>query len=393
MVIHVSKIEEVMKAEELLFPPTPAFGRWKHLYPKEATSHPAKMNQHLLEFLINKCTKKGEVILDPMCGTASTCVMGSILGRNTVGVELEAKFVDMGLKAKKKVESALGEKGSIHIIQGDSRRLSELLSEADTVITSPPYAEQNKSPPSKGMVEWGLRERPKSVLISGQKGRMTYSDSKDNIGNLPSGNVDAVITSPPYSESLALGGEGPGATSKLKSTRKSSLANYSDSIENIGNLSEGKVDNIITSPPYADQEVGKAIRPNRWNKIKDLEGFKGRKVWKEGEPPHYSDSTENIGNLKQESYFEAMLKVYQESYKVLKPKGKIILVLKNFIRRKQVVDLVYDTYRLMLHVGFKLEKVYKLRLENPSFWRILYVKKYPTVPTIEHEYAVVFSKR
>jgi len=47
---------------------------------------------------------------------------------------------------------------------------------------------------------------------------------------------------------------------------------------------------------------------------------------------------------------------------------------------------------MMERAGFKLEKIYKLRLETKSFWRVLYYKKYPDVPQINHEYIIVGRK-
>jgi ubiquinone/menaquinone biosynthesis C-methylase UbiE len=88
-----------------------------------------------------------------------------------------------------------------------------------------------------------------------------------------------------------------------------------------------------------------------------------------------------------------MLKVYSEMWKVLKPGGLAIIVIKPFIRKKKVVDLPYHTWLLLKKVGFKLVKLYKLRLKNVSFWRVLYEKKYPSVPKLRHEYILVCKKR
>lgn len=423
-----------MRAEELNFPPTAGFGKWKNLFPKKSIEFPAKANLNLVQFLIEEFTERGDTVLDVMCGTASTCVMASLAGRHGVGVELEKKYVEWALEAKRRTEATLGEKGEIKIIQGDSRELSKVLGMVDSIITSPPYAETIQRVGGSSHLE--------HVGVSTKTSR-EYSSNPENIGNLPSGNVDAVITSPPYSESRTeMGGEkgkrggdskfrvkkdyvnpeeennisrlphgnidavitsppyegilsgdkdGPGATS-IKNPHGFKASSQPTYTEEKTWTEKHKIDAVITSPPYADQEVGKAIRPNRWAKIKDREGFKGRKAWKEGEPSHYSNSKNNIGNLKKENYFEAMQKVYEESWKVLKPNGRIIIILKNFIRNKAVVDLVYDSYRLLGHVGFKLEKVYKLKLKNESFWRILNRRKYPGTPKLGHEYVLVFSK-
>jgi hypothetical protein len=125
----------------------------------------------------------------------------------------------------------------------------------------------------------------------------------------------------------------------------------------------------------------------------------------------YSDSESNIGNLKSSdeeyealarglmtrdgkpTYLSEMLKVYAQMFKVLKPGGLAIVVIKPFIRNKKVVDLPYHTWLLMSRVGFKLEKLYKLRLKSQSFWRILYYRKNPDVPRIAHEYVIVTRKQ
>jgi len=92
------------------------------------------------------------------------------------------------------------------------------------------------------------------------------------------------------------------------------------------------------------------------------------------------------------TYLSEMLKVYRECYKVLKPNGLAIIVVKPFIRNKKPVDLPYHTYILLSKCGFLLEKLYKLRLKQQSFWRILYAKKHPDVPEIKHEYVLVCRK-
>jgi hypothetical protein len=46
----------------------------------------------------------------------------------------------------------------------------------------------------------------------------------------------------------------------------------------------------------------------------------------------------------------------------------------------------------MAKVGFKLEKLYKLRLKQQSFWRILQYRKFPDIERICHEYVIVARK-
>ena len=72
--------------------------------------------------------------------------------------------------------------------------------------------------------------------------------------------------------------------------------------------------------------------------------------------------------------------------------GGAAIVVKPFIRNRTVIDLPYQTWLLMQKCGFQLTKLFKLRLEQQSFWRILYMKKNPEVPQIWHEYVLVCAK-
>ena len=279
----VSKLEEIMKAEELDFEPTPGFGRWKPFFPDEAVKHPAKANLNLIEFLIKQFTREDDIVLDPMCGTSSTCILASLMGRDSICIDIEEKFVEWGLEAKKRVENApvLGRKGKMVVIHGDARELSKILTQID---------------------------------------------------------IDAIVTSPPY-----------------------------EGVDNVKKNSE-----------------------EFWIKMKEL-GLR----WGSKPPAGTAEklySSRNIGSLSHEEYLVAMFKVYREMCKVLKPNGLAIVIIKPFIRNKRVVDLPYYTYLLMRRAGFKLEKLYKLRLKQESFWRILYYRKYPNVPRIAHEYILVCRK-
>jgi DNA modification methylase len=350
-----------------------------------------------------KIWREPDVILDPMAGTSSTGIIASLLGRHSVCVELEQKFCEWSRRNVECLEKAGKKRGEIRIIQGDARRLSQLLKgvgfepttaitspphgdtylgggdpekrkerllkaghdpkeflggrarnavikhydEVDVCITSPPYSdaiskqggpvgvrnvgistitarEYSQNPENIGNLPLGevstiitsppysstkmtkkqdefFEQMVKTVLPGRdvEKIKRRYKsdyDSKENIGNLSHGNIDAVITSPPYVETITQGGTTKCYKEKYGYQQEENKG-YSESKENIGNLPLGEISTIITSPPYANQEVGKGIRPNRWEKIKDKEGFKGRKEWKTGTPSHYSDNKENIGNL------------------------------------------------------------------------------------------------
>lgn len=391
-----------MSAKELLFKATPGFGKYKRFL-GHAMGHPAKMNTNLLRYLIREFTVKGDVILDPMAGSGNTGVVASLMERNAVCVELEEKFYGWMKKAKQKAENtpSLMPKGKMLTLCGDARKLSELLANADVVLTSPPYVE-TKTFHDVDFMRRIAKDQSEKLRRGEVKGHYYSKEARsneldkvaegkiqnpNNIAVLPHGKIDAVVTSPPYSEGI---GHAPGDNAsdeyneRLKMQKK--YTHQMTSEGNIGALKHGNVDAIVTSPPYGEAQKGCGIAK---------EGYRGYKhlptdlVGNRSYMPDKFASPQNISKMKKETYLEAMLQVYVQMQKVLKPNGLCIIVIKPFIRNKKVVDLPYQNWQLMEKAGFKLEKLFKLRLKNTSFWRTLYRKKYPDVPKINHEYILI----
>ncbi len=57
--------------------------------------HPCQLPERLLERVICCSTQSGDVVLDPMCGTGTTLRVAQRLGRRFVGIEAQAKFVEL----------------------------------------------------------------------------------------------------------------------------------------------------------------------------------------------------------------------------------------------------------------------------------------------------------
>ncbi len=113
----------------------------KQFFVPDSFAHPAKMDAQLLIWIVERYTKPGEVILDPMAGMGTT-MLACTLGRNVVLVELEEKFCKMCKSNWEKVSAMpqLGyDMGQCNIIQGDARQLEGLL--VDKIVTSPPFGE------------------------------------------------------------------------------------------------------------------------------------------------------------------------------------------------------------------------------------------------------------
>ena len=341
-------------------------------------SHPAKMHLSLQLYLIEHYTQPGDTILDPMFGSGSLLV-ACALGRNVIGIELEQKFVDMAKANWEKIKSQgsmLGyTMGEATILQGDARQLPEVL--ADSCIFSPPFAE--------------AENRDERKVQSGQVSYMmdySYTNKKQGktegqISNLPYGSIDSIVSSPPYAGSLQTGKDGIDDTKwsnksiKSRNQARSIAQGYTD-----------KADVVISSPPYENQDVA---QDKKWLKEK------ARFAVGSAKSAEYAPSNTNIGNLKSSNYLEAMKLVYENCFKILKEKGLMVLVVKNFVRKGQVIRLDSDTIRLCENAGFSLQERLKRRLTQLSFWRVLEKKRwekegreYPADMMFEH--ILVFKK-
>lgn len=60
-------------------------------YGKHPTQKPLKIIKELLECVTNA----GDIVLDPFCGSGTTCVASAILGRKAIGIDLEEKYCEI----------------------------------------------------------------------------------------------------------------------------------------------------------------------------------------------------------------------------------------------------------------------------------------------------------
>lgn len=62
---------------------------------KYAHEHPAIFPESLAEDHILSWSKEGDVVLDPMCGSGTTCKMAKLNNRNFIGMDLTPAYVDI----------------------------------------------------------------------------------------------------------------------------------------------------------------------------------------------------------------------------------------------------------------------------------------------------------
>ncbi|GHT65740.1 hypothetical protein FACS189452_00410 [Bacteroidia bacterium] len=62
---------------------------------KEATGYPTQKPLALLQRIIKASSNEGDIVFDPFCGCATTCVAAQQLGRKWIGIDIEKQAVDI----------------------------------------------------------------------------------------------------------------------------------------------------------------------------------------------------------------------------------------------------------------------------------------------------------
>lgn len=78
----------------------PAIAQWE----KSCGKHPAQKPLALLARIIVASTPERGWVLDPFCGSSTTGIAASLLGRNYLGIDREIEFLDMSIKRRLELE-------------------------------------------------------------------------------------------------------------------------------------------------------------------------------------------------------------------------------------------------------------------------------------------------
>lgn len=80
----------------------PAIARWE----KSCGKHPTQKPLALLSRIILASTRPGAWILDPFTGSSTTGIASNLLGRRFLGIDKEARFLDMSVARRNEIENA-----------------------------------------------------------------------------------------------------------------------------------------------------------------------------------------------------------------------------------------------------------------------------------------------
>ncbi len=435
-------------------------GSWKSLITDESFAHPAKYAHGLITRIILHGLSQGywsagdesrpaDLIGDPFGGIGTGGIVACSHGLRWLGVELEPRFVGFAQRnfdLHKRTWETMGDPQPV-LVQGDSRRFAEIVGQCAAVVTSPPYGEDViHARPSKMAVELhqgrqcatGLGQygetpgqigslpagelqavvtsppyaesnqdyqagmktiaNPQSITAGSKMPTAHYGGTPGQIGQLPSGNLNAIVTSPPYAESVKgeHGETETAAESQAKrqtpggSTGRSQRhGGYGVADGQVGALAEGQLQAVVTSPPY-EKSLDTHGDGIDWQKACNGKGSRtaGRAAIADG----YQGNSGNIGHQAGETYWHAMRTIYEQCRLALRPGGYLVVVIKDYVKDGKRVPLCDQTVQLLEHLGFDVflrvhamlvkEEVnaglfgeHRRKKERKSFFRRLHEKK------------------
>ena len=263
-----------------------------------------------------------------------------------------SKFKALGVTPPRIIQ---GDSRRFHILMGENDAIVSSPPFAGTSGQGGGGINKNGYVPAEGRKWTGDKPDPVGArTYQGQGGQR----EPGNIETLKEGSVEAVVSSPPYAViSTGAGGlntkpakhEGQQSGRSAKAASQDTDQKYGTSDGQIARLKGGDVQAVVTSPPFEDrlqaqdpkyQAAGPGHGPRYSN---------------------YGDSEGQIGKEKAENYWEAMNVVYRQCFKAIRPGGVIVLVVKNYVKNRKVVPLCDDTMRLIEHIGFEpLERIHAM---------------------------------
>ncbi len=141
---------------------------------KAAYSHPAPFMVKDIEKLISLFTKRGMTVLDPFVGSGTTLIAASNLGRKGIGIDLNEEYHQLYIHRISNAEQQC----ECEYLVGDSLEVLDTIGEVDYIVTSPPYHNILRNN-SKGT----RNNSGKNYRMSARDGVDYYSEMDNDLGN------------------------------------------------------------------------------------------------------------------------------------------------------------------------------------------------------------------
>lgn len=121
----------------------------------------------------------------------------------------------------------------------------------------------------------------------------------------------------------------------------------------------GEFDGAVIDPPYG--EIRMDGGRHQWGKRGALSNYSGESRLKRRR------NTQNIGNIRYEAYLDAMQMVYSGVLLVTRPGARLVVILKNYRKQLEEIDLRGDTIRVAKAAGWRFHQGI-VAVTSPVIW-------------------------
>jgi len=163
--------------------------------------------------------------------------------------------------------------------------------------------------------------------------------------------------------------------SKKRTNTRSGVEIYNKNSKYLTEFIDEGIDLCITSPPYWDI-LNRLRTADKKNSI------------------NYSDSKEDLGNIKDyQNFLSELKKVYSEVYKLLKSNKRCCVIVMDIRKKDKFFPLHIDITKIMEEIGFELEEF--IIWDRQQEYNNMKTLGYPWVFRVNkvHEFICVFWKR
>jgi site-specific DNA-methyltransferase (adenine-specific) len=118
----------------------------------EKNTHPTRKPLKIMEWIIGLASREDDIVLDPYCGSGTTCVASILLGRQYIGCELNPEFHKIAsARVKHALQQTTAEQRKLfRLMEGtDDNETEDLPPMQSEVLVAPPSPKPAKAPKAK----------------------------------------------------------------------------------------------------------------------------------------------------------------------------------------------------------------------------------------------------